>query len=82
MDTGEENTFFRVGWGIVEAKAEKRVKRISYVKETVTLGMAFDHSVCKVAQVKIVVKVEVIVAERVQKSITAKKLQKKWWINI
>lgn len=34
-----------------------------------------EATVCKVAQVKIVVKKTVIVAERMQESITAKKLQ-------
>lgn len=67
MDTGDENTFFKAGWRVAEAKAEETVKRISYVKEIVTQDVAFDHSeatVCKVAQVKIVVKKTVIVAER------------------
>lgn len=40
---GEENVFFKK-WRAVEAKAEKRVKRISYVKETVAQDVAFDHS--------------------------------------
>jgi len=30
---GEENTFFKAGWRVAEAKAEETVKRISYVKE-------------------------------------------------